>query len=145
MKKECSCKECSCKECSCKNPHYVYKTYSIYFNCYKQISDLKLLSLDKKYNKINNVVSLLQKNIKEKPLLNISIKYDEIYYIAECSEIPIYVTANSINGVIYNFKEELKHLYLELREDNNLSKEWLKYKKLLKKLYCEGSSGDNSI
>lgn len=60
------------------------------------------------------------------------VRYDETHYLAECIEVPIYAIGNSMKESLSNLKEQLLELYDELKDDDELSDEWLKHKSYLK-------------
>lgn len=56
---------------------------------------------------------------------------DEVHYLAECVDIPVYAIGTTRNESIKNLKHEIEELYKELKDESNLSDEWLEYRTYL--------------
>lgn len=75
---------------------------------------------------LNELISL--KLIKP---IKIIVEYDEVHFLAECIELPIYAIGHTRSKAIHNLKEQIEELFLEIEQDDNLSEDWLKYKSYL--------------
>lgn len=62
----------------------------------------------------------------------VAVQFDQIHYLAECIEIPIYATGLTVGEAIINLKDQILELYHELLQEEDLSEEWVRHKNYLK-------------
>jgi len=75
------------------------------------------------------IADLISKSLK-KPLMAI-VEPDDEGYIARTVDLPLYGYGNTMKEAIDNLKYEIESTYDELKQGDNLSEEWAKYKKFL--------------
>ena len=75
------------------------------------------------------IADLISKTLK-KPLMAI-IEKDDVGYIARAVDLPLYGFGDTEKEAIDNLKYEIESTYDELKQGDNLSEEWAKYKKFL--------------
>lgn len=65
--------------------------------------------------------------------IRFKVRWDEIYYIAWCIDVPVYAIGDTSDEAISNLEEELRELYQELSLNNNhqFSREWTNHKRTL--------------
>ena len=78
------------------------------------------------------IIDLISKTLK-KPLMAIIEKDDE-GYIAHTVDLPLYGFGGTMMEAIDNLKYEIETTYDELKQRDNLSEEWAKYKKFLSEI-----------
>ena len=99
-----------------------------WFNNLSETEHIVLPYIQKFLNTIN-INELV--NLKFKQPIKIIVEFDEVHYLAECIELPLYSTGLTKEKAIQNLKEQIEETFFEIKTDSNLSDDWLNYKTYL--------------
>jgi predicted RNase H-like HicB family nuclease len=75
-------------------------------------------------------IRLLRSFLLKSPIAA-TVEFDRDYFIAKCEELPLHAFGDSRSEAVENLKEEIEEVYMDLRNDDNLTSDWSKHKSYL--------------